>query len=66
MAYTQQDIDDLERALAAGVRTVKRGDREITYNSPQEMRAQLQVMKDQLSNKPRAPYMYKSYSRGYQ
>lgn len=66
MAYTQQDINDLERALAAGVRTVKRGDREVTYNSPEQMRAQLQRMKDEVGNNTRAPHVFKSYSRGYQ
>lgn len=39
MAYTQQDLQTLERAIAAGVQQVRYGDRVVTYQSLEAMRA---------------------------
>lgn len=39
MAYTQQDLQTLERAIAAGVQQVRYGDRVVTYQSLDAMRA---------------------------
>lgn len=39
MAYTQQDLQTLERAIAAGVQQVRYGDRVVMYQSLEAMRA---------------------------
>lgn len=49
MAFTQNDIDALEAAIARGVRKVKQGDEEVEYASAAEMRRTLRDMKAQVS-----------------
>jgi len=39
MAYTQQDLQTLERAIAAGVQQVRYADRIVTYQTLDAMRA---------------------------
>ena len=45
MAWTQTDLDALETAIKAGVRTVQYGDRSISYHSLEEMLKLRDVMK---------------------
>ena len=48
MAYTQQQVDDLEKAIAQGALRVRYNDKEIIYRSLEEMRAILNEMKNAL------------------
>ncbi len=41
MAYTQTDVDNLERAIAMGELKVKLADREVTYRSLDDLKAAL-------------------------
>jgi len=49
MAFTQNDIDTLKKAIASGVRTVQRNGEMVTYNSLAEMRAALRMMEDEVA-----------------
>lgn len=49
MAYTNDDLTKLERAIAKGVLTVQYADRRVTYQSLSAMRSLRQEMKDELS-----------------
>ena len=44
MAFTQNDIDQLKRAIATGALRVQFKDRTVTYRSLKEMRETLSVM----------------------
>lgn len=39
MAFTQSDLDNIDRAIASGELTVRRDGREVTYRSVGELRA---------------------------
>ncbi|WP_045860322.1 phage head-tail joining protein [Teredinibacter purpureus] len=65
MAVTQQDINDLEKAIYSGARKAKRGDREIEYRDLGEMRRTLSAMKSELSGSKPKPLMM-GFNRGYQ
>ncbi len=49
MAYTIEQVNALESAIAQGARKVKYSDKEIEYNSLGEMRAQLEIMMAELN-----------------
>lgn len=66
MAYSQADIDALEMAIASGAKKVKFSDRETEYRDLNEMKQILNDIKAAVSGKRRAPYVAKSFSRGYQ
>jgi hypothetical protein len=56
MAYTQQQLDDLEASIAEGALTVKYEDRVVTYRSLKEMVSIRDVIRSALGltgNKPR-------------
>lgn len=53
MAYTQDDIDALEGAIAKGALEVQRGDERVKYRSLAEMRSTLDIMKAAVSGQPR-------------
>lgn len=48
MAFTQAQIDALEKAIAEGTTRVKYQDREVTYRSLEEMLQILSMMKNSL------------------
>lgn len=48
MAFTQAQIDALEKAIAEGTTRVKYQDREVTYRSLEEMMQILNMMKKSL------------------
>jgi len=48
MAFTQQQIEILEKAIAQGTTRVKYQDREVTYRSLEEMMQILNMMKKAL------------------
>ena len=39
MAFTQSDLDALDRAIASGELTIRQGDRVVTYRSISELQA---------------------------
>lgn len=49
MAYTNDDVTKLERAIAKGVLTVQYADRRVTYQSLESMRKLRQEMKDEIA-----------------
>lgn len=50
MAYSQQDIDALQKAIAQGVRKVKYQDRETEFRSLDEMLQTLNMMQKSVGN----------------
>lgn len=48
MAYTQAQLDELERALAQGARVVKYEDKETTYRTIEDMRDLRREMRREL------------------
>lgn len=52
MAYTQSQLDELERALAQGARVVKYEDKETTYRTLEEMRSLRREMRRELGIDP--------------
>lgn len=49
MAYTQDQLDALEAAIAVGALRVKHGQQEVTYRSLEEMEALADRMRRQLT-----------------
>lgn len=49
MAFTQSDIDAIDRAIASGELTVRHGDRLTTYRSVQELLAARDAMQAELA-----------------
>jgi hypothetical protein len=49
MAYTQTDIDNLERAIAMGELKVKFADREVTYRSLDDLKAALRFIEGRIA-----------------
>ena len=62
MAYTQVQIDNLEKQIAQAVQMVKHGDTVTTFMTLAEMRSQLAAMKSELNSKPRRTVA--AHSRG--
>ena len=64
--YTQTQLDELEEAIAAGVLTVKHGDKLVTYRSLAEMLRLADLIRQALaapsSRRPLCGYI--SHSRG--
>lgn len=53
MAWTQTDLDALEKALKAGARVVQYRDRRVEYHSLEEMLKLRAVMKDEVLGEDR-------------
>lgn len=49
MAFTQQDVDAIDRAIASGELTVRLGEKLITYRSMAELREARAIIKNELS-----------------
>jgi len=66
MAYTQQDLQTLERAIASGVQQVRYSDRLVTYQSIDAMRAARQEIANELGITLSAPKrrVFRTYQRG--
>lgn len=52
MAVTKADLDALEKAYAAGIRSVSEGGRTVLYDSGDAMERRIDWMKAQLSRRP--------------
>ncbi|MDJ1520524.1 hypothetical protein MF545_00315 [Stenotrophomonas maltophilia] len=55
MAFTKNQVEQLEAAIAAGVLSVRYADRTVTYQSLKEMRGLLKQMRDELGTATGAP-----------
>jgi len=64
MAYTLEQLADLETAIAQGVRVVKYSDKEITYNSLSEMKELRNDMKAELGLTRPVQRKYPTFSNG--
>lgn len=64
MAFTQTDIDRLEKAMASGVLTVKHGDTLTTFRSMAEMERQIERMKAEVSGQPQGGMIFTEYHGG--
>jgi hypothetical protein len=66
MAFTQTDIDNLEAAIARGVKKVKQGDEEVEYRSLSEMERTLRSMRQSVAPRSsrRIAATYPRTSRG--
>ncbi len=66
MAFTKEQVTQLEGAIAAGVLSVRYADRTVTYHSLAEMRKLLKQMRDELGHavgarrRPRIVRLYQS------
>jgi len=49
MAYTTDDLRNIEKAIASGTRTVQFGDRSKTYNSVAELRESHRLISDAIN-----------------
>jgi hypothetical protein len=49
MAITQADLDNLEKALASGVLSVRQGDRMVTYDSVAALIQRIEYVKSALA-----------------
>jgi hypothetical protein len=68
MAWTQAQLDALNKAIAVGSDKVKYADREVTYRSLSDMLKLRAAMMDELNlpGTTRNPYKKLSYSKGIQ
>lgn len=55
MAFTQEQLDTLEAAIASGTLTVKYGDKQITYQSLEHMMNLRSIMRKELGLTSQAP-----------
>lgn len=68
MAYTQTELDALDRAIAQGALSVEYGDKKVTYRSLDDMLRTRQLMRDELGLNGATPAnngrRYGSFSKG--
>jgi hypothetical protein len=64
MAWTQEDIDKLESAMAEGALRVKYKDKEIEYRSLREMQKLLEQMKQEVSGKAKTVRVTAIHDKG--
>lgn len=66
MAWSAQDLADLEKAYKQGILTVKYSDRQITYRSQSEMKKIIDEAKLELGEKKAGPYrQVGQFSKGF-
>ena len=66
MAWTQAEIENLEKAYKEGVLTVEFNGRKTVYRSQAEMKQLLEEARASVAGKARTAYLPQSFSRGYQ
>lgn len=66
MAYTLEQIQILENAIATGSKVVKYGDKEVEYRSLTEMKQTLDMMKEDLglTDRKKDTRRYGSFNKG--
>lgn len=65
MAVTQQDIDNLNTALASGEKSVRLGDKWVEYRSPEQIIKARDDLQRQLNSQRKRIVYHTQSSRGY-
>lgn len=66
MAFTNQDLINIEKSIASGELRVKLGDKEVTYKSTAELiQVRSMIMKELQPTNVTAGRVYASVSKGY-
>lgn len=66
MAYTQQDLDNIEKAIANGVLSVRHSDgKQVTYRSMDELKEVRALIKKSLNQTKRRKTFVGHTSKGY-
>lgn len=58
MAWTQNDLDNLKKAIATGAREVWYGDKRVAYNSLDDMLRAKDLIENELGIKSKRPRAY--------
>lgn len=66
MAWTQQELESLEKAYKSGIKRVQFKDRATEYRDLNELRQVLEEARRELNNTQRKPHFFTAYKRGYQ
>lgn len=67
MAFTQTDLDALQKAYKSGVLTVRQGDRTVTYDSEDALRRRIEFVRSELARDAgtRRPRVFRTqYGKG--
>lgn len=64
MAWTNEQLVALETAISQGVRTVRYGDKEVTYQTLDQMRALRREMLIELGQAPAIKKYYHKHNKG--
>jgi hypothetical protein len=64
MAWTQNDVDTLKKAMASGVLIFKHGETQTTFRSMAEMERQLARMEAEVSGQPQAGMIFTEFHSG--
>lgn len=64
MAFTQEQVDALEKAIAEGATRVKYADKEVEYRSLSDMIQLLNLMKQELGALPAGGRKFAYFSKG--
>jgi len=64
MAWTSEQLIALETAIAQGIRTVRYGDKEVTYQTLDQMRALRREMRTELGLDPVMKKYFHKHSKG--
>lgn len=64
MAFTQEQLDALEAAIAQGVKSVKYADKEVEYASLKDMLAVRDMMREELGLNVKPRTRFASYNKG--
>lgn len=65
MAWTQSDLDKIERAIASGARRVRFQTHEVEYQSISEMLMARDLIKDALAGDDNAGVSFAEYGNGH-
>lgn len=64
MAFTLEQLEALETAIAQGARSVMYGNKQVMYNSTQEMLALRDTMRRELGLIPKTKRIFAKHSKG--
>lgn len=65
MAWTTTDLTKLEAAIASGIKTVKYADKEVTYNSLDEMVRARALIRKELGQTKKNTRVYATFDKGH-
>jgi hypothetical protein len=64
MAFQQSDLAVIERAIASGTMRVKYADKEVTYNSMDDLLKARDLIKTELGQKAKSQRMFARHNKG--